>query len=178
MRNIELHTPRLTLRAATTALFDAELAGTRQLSTAVDACVPMDWPPGDYDRDAIAFFRTQVAEGGPSVVPWYSWYALMNPYKGEPTTLVGAGGYFGPPGADRICEIGYSVSTYYRKIGIATELVTALVEHAFASGLVSLVIAHATAENAASCAVLRKCGFREATSEKPEYLRFELASAP
>lgn len=174
MASHEIHTRRLTLRAASTALLDAELAGREPLAMALHAAIPSDWPPGEYDRDAIEFFRRQVEDGGEVVVPWYSWYAILRATQLAPATLVAAGGYFGPPDQAGEVEIGYSVATAFRGQGIASELVAALVANGFASNMVTCIAAHTTDVNPASLGVLRTCGFSEAPSAKPGYRRFEL----
>ena len=169
MTSLELHTPRLTLYAASTALLDAELAGREPLAMALHALIPTDWPPGEYDRDAIEFFRGQVAAGGAAVEPWYSWYAVLNTTSQEPASVVAAGGYFGPPDQSGGVEIGYSVATAFRGRGIASELVAALVANGFAYLNVTCIIAHTSNANPASITVLRTCGFSEGPSLKPEY---------
>lgn len=66
-----IKTTRLTLVAATPELLCAELAGTDRIGAALEAGVPADWPPGEYDRAAIEFFLTRLTEGGPDAVGWY-----------------------------------------------------------------------------------------------------------
>ena len=49
----------------------------------------------------------------------------------SPPTLVGAGGYFGPPDADGTVEIGYSVLPEWQRHGYATQMTEALVNNVF-----------------------------------------------
>jgi RimJ/RimL family protein N-acetyltransferase len=80
----------------------------------------------------------------------------------EPTpTLVAGAGYLGPP-EDGTVEIGYSVVAEARGAGFATEIVEALVRHAFESDAVQRVVAETTATNAASQRVLERNGFTPA----------------
>jgi len=159
-----LRTPRLELVPATVAHLEAELRGGGGLSTLLAARVPGSWPPGEYDRDAMAFFHARLREGGPEAVGWYGWYALTR--DGGPATLVGSGGFFGPPEGGAV-EIGYSVIPEARGRGFATEIVKALVRHAFATGAVREVRARTEPSNPASSRVLLKGGF-ERDGRDPE----------
>lgn len=61
----------------------------------------------------------------------------------KPTnTLIGLGGYAGPPTSDGSVEIGYSIAPSYQRQGLATELTLALVDFALANPGVSRVLAH------------------------------------
>src|SRR6266404_650084 len=75
-------------------------------------------------------------------------------------TVIGFGGFKGPPGADSTVEIAYGVVPDYEGKGFATEAAQALVNHAFSSALVRIVRAHPLPEPNASTRVLAKCGFR------------------
>ena len=143
---------------------DDELAGGEHLGAMLNAAVPASWPPGEYDRDAIAFFRERYLAEGEAAVGWYGWYAVDrdgNDGAGDPAPLVGAGGYFGPPVDGRV-EIGYSIAPEFRRRGYATALVEALIARAFSIDGIDTVVAHTTHANPASIGVLAKCGFAEA----------------
>ena len=71
--------------------------------------------------------------------------------------LVGFGGFKGQP-RDGEVELGYAVAPARQGRGIATAVVEQLVGRARAAG-VGIVSAHTLAEENASTAVLRKCGF-------------------
>src|SRR5687767_15036599 len=109
MTPLTLRTPRLTLIAATLQHLDAELKGRGFLEGLLDAAVPDSWPPGEYDIDAIRFFRERLIEEGAAAEGWYGWYAVADGSAGERRRLVGAAGYFGPPDDEGVVEIGYSV---------------------------------------------------------------------
>ena len=66
----------------------------------------------------------------------------------------------GPPDPDAVVEIAYGMSPEHQNQGYATEAAGALTAHAFATGLVRLVIAHTLSNSGASGRVLTKCGFR------------------
>jgi RimJ/RimL family protein N-acetyltransferase len=127
----------------------------------------------------MEFFHERLTEGGAHVVGWYGWYAVRSRTNSRPATLVASGGYFGPPTADGLIEIGYSVLPEYRGQGYATELVGALISRALRLMSLGRVVTRTTVENAASIKVLERCGFRRAgTGHQPGEVRYERGLAP
>jgi [ribosomal protein S5]-alanine N-acetyltransferase len=170
----QIDTPRLTMIAATLEHIRIELESPEQLSSLLDAQVSSDWPTGEYDRDAMEFFRAQLEEGGKEAEGWYGWYAVRTADAENPRTLVGAGGYFGPPDSQGVVEIGYSVLPEWQRQGYASEIARALVEQAFTHAQVAKVIAHTMESNPASIGVLLRCGFLAAgAGAEVGTLRFE-----
>lgn len=170
-----IDTDRLQLIPASIAHLEAELESTRSLADRLGASVPASWPPGEYDRGAIEFFRDRML-ADPESVGWYGWYAIDR----ANSIVVGAAGYLGPPN-DRGCvEIGYSIAPEFTSRGFATEIVRALVTHALAGELVWRVIAHTHRENEASSKVLERCGFSlvparpEVEGSEVDLLEYEL----
>jgi [ribosomal protein S5]-alanine N-acetyltransferase len=155
---LTLRTDRLVLVAATLAHLDAELVSPFELGALLQARVPESWPPGEYDRTAVEFFRARLLEN-PEAVGWLGWYALHQPDTDRPPVVVGSGGYFGPPSSEGTVEIGYSMVPEFRGKGFATELVQALLGRAFSVPGISQVIAHTHPENIGSVTVLERCGF-------------------
>lgn len=147
-------TERLRLVPMTLSLVDAELEG--RLAQALHAELPPDWPPGEHDHDALVFFRRQLLGGAP--LGWGSHYVLT---RDERPTVIAAAGFHGPPDEHGVVEIGYSIVEHARGRGYATEVVLALVEVAFESGSVQRVVARTHEGNAASIAVLVRCGFTQ-----------------
>jgi RimJ/RimL family protein N-acetyltransferase len=78
-----------------------------------------------------------------------------------PRTVCGMGGYKGPPGAEGVVEIGYSIALSMRGRGLATEAARELVRIAFADARVVWVRAHTLAQHNPSTRVLEKVGFRK-----------------
>jgi RimJ/RimL family protein N-acetyltransferase len=155
------------LLAATRQHLEAELASPDRLAELLSVRIPAGWPPGEYDTSAIAYFRDRLLEK-PEDLGWYAWYALKPALLGEPATLIGSGGYFGPPDEEGTVEIGYSILPSFQKQGLAVDLAKALVARAFAHPQVTRVIAHTQSENAASIRVLLHSGFTPAGSgEEP-----------
>ena len=75
----------------------------------------------------------------------------------EDSTLIGTGGWKGPPVDDAV-ELGYAVAPRHRRQGVATSVVQQLLHHAHARD-VRVVLAHTLAEPNASTRVLERCGF-------------------
>jgi len=167
----ELRTTRLRLVPGTVELFDADRDEPHRLATLLGVSDLSDWPPSgsDYDRDAIEVFRAQLL-ADPALVGWNSYYACWG------AALVGCGGYFGPPVAGAV-EIGYAIGSPWRRQGLASELVQALIERASSCG-VERVVAHTRPDNAASKAVLVGTGFVEVASDQPDHLRYERQLTP
>lgn len=90
----------------------------------------------------------------------FGFYAIAGAPLFESPTLIGSGGFMGPPTPDGVAEIGYSLVPEARGHGLAIEMVQALVAYAFKRGA-KRVIAHTTRSNPASIAVLLRCGFGE-----------------
>ena len=155
---IQLTTPRLTIVPASATLLEMELASPQHLGEALEAHVPEGWPPGEYDEPAIRWFLGRLA-AQPDAAHWFAWYVLLNEDPGALPHLVAASGYKGPPDPGGEVEIGYSVVPAYGRRGIATEIVGALVAHAFTDPRVTRVIAHTFPLNAGSIRVLEKNGF-------------------
>ena len=169
-----LQSPRLTLIASTLAHIRTELESPEQLTNMLNAVVSPDWPTGEYDRDAMEFFRARLEEGGEEVEGWYGWYAVREANRESARALVGGAGYFGPPDEAGTVEIGYSVLPEWQRRGYASEMVQTLVEHAFTFAHVKCTIAHTTEANPASIAVLLRCGFHRAgVGRETGTLRFE-----
>jgi RimJ/RimL family protein N-acetyltransferase len=138
----------------------------------LNSIVSTSWPSGEYDQNAMEFFLSCFESGGKAVQGWYGWYAInIDAVSGE-RSLVGSGGYFGPPDITGIVEIGYSVLPEWQRRGYATEIVNALVSHAYSFEKTKLIIAHTSPKNEASKRVLIASGFREVGVHQ-DNLRFE-----
>lgn len=171
-------TPRLLLLAASRALLTAELHKPQYFPVLLGAAMPAHWPPGDYDREAMQFFLEQLTAGGRTAAGWYGWYALLKATDAAPRTLVGTGGFMGPPDAHGTVEMGYSIAEDWRGQGLAQELVSGLTQQAADTGMVRRVLAHTEPDNHASQRVLLANGFAPAGPAADGRLRFERAVVP
>lgn len=171
-------TPRLQILAASRALLTAELHKPQYFPVLLGAALPTDWPPGQYDRPAQEYFLEQLTAGGRDAAGWYGWYALRKADDTTPRTLVGAGGFMGPPDAAGTAEIGYSISADWRGQGLGTELVAGLIQQAADTGMVRRLIARTTGDNPASQQVLLRNGFEPAGTADDGQLRYERAVEP
>ncbi|GAB2774256.1 RimJ/RimL family protein N-acetyltransferase [Hymenobacter luteus] len=153
------YTSRLTLIAASRALLTAELTKPHYFPILLGAQLPAHWPPGQYDEDAMRYFLEQLTAGGRTAAGWYGWYAILKAGPETPkNTLVGAGGFHGPP-QDETVEIGFSIADDWRGRGLGTELVAGLIRHAADTGLVRQLTARTTPANTASRRILEQNGF-------------------
>lgn len=151
----DILTPRLILRPATTATLRADLSGRVTLARALGATVPDDWPPDLYDAGAIQW-TIRAVEADPSAARWLGYYFLRR--MPDLPVLIGVGGFKGPPDADGVVEVGYSVVAGERRHGYATEAVQGFLAHAFADARVQRVAAETLPDLIASIGVLDKVG--------------------
>ena len=169
-----MRTARLNLMPTTLAHLDAELASHAALGQLLRVTVPASWPPGEYDRAAVEFFRKQLL-AHPDAIGWFGWYAIRRSTPSAPAVLIGAAGYLGPPDPMGCVEVGYSIVPEFRAAGFATELLHALAARVRTPGVVR-VIARTTPANPASIKVLERCGFQPAKpGSEADMLPYELS---
>ena len=171
-------TPRLTILAASRALLTAALHKPPYFPMLLGAALPADWPPGDYDRAAMAATLEKLTAGGREAAGWYTWYALRKATGDTPRTLVGWGGFLGPPDAAGVAEISFAVAADWRGQALGTELVAGLVQQAADTGRVRQLLAHPAPGHAAARQVLLRNGFRDTGPAPDGRPRFERAVAP
>ena len=73
--------------------------------------------------------------------------------------VVGHGGFHGPPDADGVVEVAYSVDPAFRRRGYAKAILAALLERAAADPRVRSVRASIRPDNAGSLATVARFGF-------------------
>jgi RimJ/RimL family protein N-acetyltransferase len=169
-----IHTPRLTLRPATSDLLRAALDGPSALGKALGAVIPDDWPPEYLDEAALRYTMDRLAER-PADDGWWMYFVMRRDDGREPT-LIGSGGYKGPPDGNGEVEIGYGIVAGERRRGYGSEVARALVHHALAQPGTREVIAETLPELVGSIGVLERCGFRFAgRGSEPGVIRYRLA---
>ncbi len=129
----------------------AAVAGDDALARALGCPVAVGWAvwPASLER-----VRAALA-ADPGAARWGTRLFVLD----EPHTLVGWGGFKGPPDAAGVVELGYALAPAFRGRGLATAAVGAMLDEAFADAAVRAVIAHTLAERNASGRVLEKAGF-------------------
>jgi RimJ/RimL family protein N-acetyltransferase len=116
----------------------------------IDAMSPAE--RAEVSPDWLARVRTASTPD-----PWILGFSMMNRTSGA---VIGSCAFKAPPDAEGIVEIAYGVEGEHQGRGYATEAAGAMVEFAFASGLVRLVRAHTRPGNAASQRVLARNAFQ------------------
>jgi [ribosomal protein S5]-alanine N-acetyltransferase len=111
--------------------------------------VPDGWP---QFPESIDFTIARLREH-PDQAEWWMHFFLL-----PDTTLIGSGGYVGPP-QDGVVEFGYEVAPAFRGKGLGVAAAKAMVDKATATGQVSTVIAHTLAHENPSTGVLGHLGF-------------------
>ena len=159
------HTARLTLLATSRALLTAELHKPQYFPVLLGAVLPADWRPGSTDRAELERQLALLTAEGRAAAGWYCWYALRNADATAPRTLVGAGGFLGPPIVAGTAEITAAIAADWRGQGLGTELVAGLVQQAAATGLVRHLRARAAPTDAAARQTLLRNGFEPAEAE-------------
>ena len=132
------------------ALLDAAIDDRPALGRALDCEVAEGW---DVFPQALQRSRDAVA-ADPGSTRWGTRLFVLD----EPRTLVGLGGFKGPP-RDGVLEIGYAVAPAWEGRGIATAAARELLREAFTAPGLQAVIAHTLPGPGASVRVLEKTGF-------------------
>lgn len=148
-----LKTERLTLRPLRSA--DAEalhrLVNDWEVTRTL-AEIPYPYPRALAD-EWIASTQQRLADGS-------AYHLAITGKEGRKETLVGVVGLHVDP-ARRTGRLGYWVGRAFWRHGVATEAAKRLTSWGFANLALDSIVAEVTESNDASCAVLRRIGFRE-----------------
>ncbi len=147
-------TDRLELVPATLPLLETAQAGDAAIARALQAAIPASWPPEFYGPQSLEFTRERLAQGPEQAGWWLHWFVLR-----EPRTLIGYGGFKGPPTEDGTIEIGYAIVDDHQRKGYATEVTAAMIADARTRATVRRVLAETMPDRTASIRVLEKLGF-------------------
>ena len=132
------------------ALLDAAIDDRPALGRALGCEVAPGW---DVFPEALRPTRSAAA-ADPESTRWGARLFVLE----EPRTLIGWGGFKGPP-RDGVIELGYAVAPSWEGRGLASAAVHELLREAFAAPQVQTVLAHTMAEPGPSARVLEKVGF-------------------
>ena len=113
--------------------------------------------------------RDQLARD-PAAAPWIARAAVAEPED----VVVGHAGFHGPPDADGMVEVAYSVDPAYRRRGYAKAMLAALLERAATEPAVRVVRASISPDNEASLATIAGFGFVRAGEQWDEQDGLEL----
>jgi [ribosomal protein S5]-alanine N-acetyltransferase len=132
------------------ALLDAAVDDQAALGRALGCDVAAGW---DVFPEALRATRAAVA-ADPAATRWGVRLFVLE----QPRTLVGWGGFKGPP-RDGTIEVGYAIAPAWEGRGLATAAVAELLRVGFAAPEVRTVLAHTRGEPGPSARVLEKSGF-------------------
>ena len=150
-----IRTARLELVSFTLTAMRATLEhDLATVATEVGAAVPPDLAEA---LGELFLLRIAQLEADPSGVPWLA-RAIVVTEAGSRRT-VGSIGFHQPP-VDGVVEIGYNVEPEFRRRGIATEAVRAMLDWAAEQGTHS-IRASIAPTNEASKGVIARFGFRQ-----------------
>ena len=135
------------------SLVARDLAGAE---VEIGAIVPDDLPD---TLDNFLQFRIADLSVDPDAQPWLG-RAIVRTEDDGTRRIIGSCGFHAPPGPDGRVEVGYRVEPPYRRQGVASEVVRALFDWAYAQG-VDRFQASVSPGNAASLAVIGGLGFRQ-----------------
>jgi RimJ/RimL family protein N-acetyltransferase len=102
-------------------------------------------------------YRLKQLESQPEADGWTAHAAVAEPEG----VVVGHAGYHGPPDADGMVEVGYTVDPQYRRQGYAKAILAALIARAVAEPAVRVVRATISPDNVASLATIASFGFAQ-----------------
>ena len=147
-----VRTARLELVPATLEIVTADLHRRHELPGLLWAEIGEGWPPPLYDAEAMDWMKKSLI-ADPTLGGWTAWYWILR----RPRILIGLSGFKSRPVKGAV-ELGYSALEKFQRRGFATEVVTSMVDWAFANG-VECVCAETLPELIASQRVLVKSGF-------------------
>ncbi len=125
-------------------------------ATEIGAAVPSDLP----DRlDGFLQFRLADLAEDPATQPWLG--RAIVAIEADGARVIGSVGFHSPPDTTGRVEVGYHVEPEYRRQGVATEAVAALLDWAAREHGVARFRAAIAPDNVASLGVAARLGFRQ-----------------
>ncbi len=144
-------TPRLKLVDGNLELLTAAVTGGGALEALLGVSVADSWAGFP---EALPILRASYGEN-PDGHTWGSLF-FVEPHV---RTLVGFGGFKGPPSSDAVVEIGYAIAPAFQGQGLATDAVAQMIQRAFEDATIRAVDAHTLGHANPSTRVLEKSGF-------------------
>jgi [ribosomal protein S5]-alanine N-acetyltransferase len=154
----DIITPRLELIAITLEMIQAGFAKSPDFANLVNAELPADWPPADWDDHAYEYVVDKMAR----YPDFHGWgrYIALKPTNGDRRTLIGTCGATLPIELNNDPEIGYGILPAYQRRGYATEAVAGLIAWIFSHPHVRSVNAQTFLHLQGSLGVIAKSGFQ------------------
>ena len=149
---VQILTPRMRLVPFSPEIVRAFFDNRDKLPILLGACVPHDWP---VDPVILQILHDKLDDA--SAFVWSDYIYIHR----RDNTVIGDGGFKGPPDANGCVDIGYAVIPGYRGQGLATEGARALLEQAFSHAEVCSVRADTSVNGLASMGVLRRIDMRQ-----------------
>ncbi|MEK4247459.1 GNAT family N-acetyltransferase [Psychrobacillus sp. FSL K6-2684] len=116
-----------------------------------------------YDNGPQISMSLEMLKADATSLGWGTWL-VVEKRNGK---VIGDIGFKGKPDADNQVEVGYGFLKEYWNKGYATEAVGAIMQWAFATGLVEVIIAETLLDNYGSMRVLEKLDMKKVeTSEE------------
>jgi ribosomal-protein-alanine N-acetyltransferase len=134
--------------AALTAMIEGDLAAASEAAGVTLSQYLMD-------EDWLWEIRLQDIRRDPASADWIARAAVAD------GVVVGHGGFHGPPDAEGVVEVAYSVDPAHRRKGYAKAMLRALIERAEADPAVTAVRASIRPDNAGSRATIAGFGFEK-----------------
>jgi RimJ/RimL family protein N-acetyltransferase len=150
----EIQTERLRLVALTLAQLDLSLADPERLERELDVSLSPDLLDKPARR-AIGYKTKRMPVTATALHPWLTFWLVVLTAERYGVGLVG---FKGDPDESDEVEIGYGIVPAYRRQGIATEAVKALIGWAFQDPACGTIRADTLKGNIASGRVLAKAG--------------------
>jgi len=151
---LELRTSRLRLVALSNDLARLQADDPDEFFTVLNAQREASWPPPLFDAQQIK------AQASAEDLGWRQWVALLELSPGAPVRVVGVCGFQGAPEADTgEAELVYAMFPSFQEQGLATEMVTGLLDWAFEDSRLHSVRADTPPYLISAQRVLEKTGF-------------------
>lgn len=130
----------------------AVMEGNESLSQQLGIPVAEDWLYADnHSLEQASQCLEEVAEKG-----WWLYLVIDK----EENVVVGSGGFKGKPDEKGMVEVGYEISPAHRGNDFATEVMEALIDHAFGNFRVKMITSYTLGELNRYAKVLLNCGFK------------------
>ncbi len=121
-------------------------------------------PPTFLDHEHLWEYRLAQVKEDPGVLRWLVRAVIDR----ESNAIVGHAGFHGPPDANGMVEIGYTIEPDFRRRGYARATVAALIDVAAQEPEVTTVRASISPDNTASLATIRPFGFTKVGEQLDE----------